>query len=216
MREARRFEDQRSQLAAATAEDDARDRNACRMSRCPRPTLGHWLGARRCTARWGARAARVPIAGARPCQSSVPSGGSSPMPSHHGVPSGASPTLVKIASRLSGAHRVGVGLAVGAGSDAEHARFGVDGPQPAVAADVHPGDVVAHRLDRVAGQARDEHREVGLAAPARKGRREVRRAPRGSVMPTMSMCSASHPSSRACTLASRKAWHFLASSALPP
>ena len=40
--------------------------------------------------------------------------------------------------------------------------------------------------------------------------------PCGLVMPTMSMCSASHPSSRAITDAMRSARHFLPSSALPP
>src|SRR5439155_12242437 len=40
--------------------------------------------------------------------------------------------------------------------------------------------------------------------------------PSGLVMPRMSMCSASQPSSRAWTEAMRSAWHFLPSSAFPP
>jgi hypothetical protein len=40
--------------------------------------------------------------------------------------------------------------------------------------------------------------------------------PCGLVMPRMSMCSASQPSSRAITDAMRSAKHFLPSSALPP
>ena len=40
--------------------------------------------------------------------------------------------------------------------------------------------------------------------------------PSGFVSLRMSMCSASQPSSRACTEAMRSAWHFLPSRALPP
>src|SRR5262249_21360653 len=40
--------------------------------------------------------------------------------------------------------------------------------------------------------------------------------PEGLVSLRISMCSASQPSSRACTEAMRRAWHFLPSSALPP
>ena len=40
--------------------------------------------------------------------------------------------------------------------------------------------------------------------------------PPGLVSFRISMCSASQPSSRACTEAIRRAWHFLPSSALPP
>src|SRR5579864_6990759 len=38
----------------------------------------------------------------------------------------------------------------------------------------------------------------------------------GLITLRISMCSAIHPSSRACTDAMRKAWHFLASNAFPP
>ena len=41
-------------------------------------------------------------------------------------------------------------------------------------------------------------------------------SPFGGVTPTMSMCSASHPSSRAIVEAMRNAKHFLPSRALPP
>ena len=40
--------------------------------------------------------------------------------------------------------------------------------------------------------------------------------PSGLVSLRMSMCSAIQPSSRAFTLAMRRAWHFLPSRALPP
>ena len=41
-------------------------------------------------------------------------------------------------------------------------------------------------------------------------------SPVGAVSPTMSMCSASHPSSRAMTDAMRRARHFLPNRAFPP
>ena len=60
-----------------------------------------------------------------------------------------------------------------AGRHAEEAGLGVDGPQPAVGADVHPGDVVAHGPDAVALDLeplrRDHHRQVRLAAGAGEG-----------------------------------------------
>ena len=64
--------------------------------------------------------------------------------------------------------RVGVGMVVGAGRDAEEAVLGVDRPKPTVLADADPGDVVAHRLDLIAELlivlGGDEHGKVGLAA----------------------------------------------------
>ncbi len=76
-------------------------------------------------------------------------------------------------AHVDGLHRVGVGVLVGAGRDAEEAVLRVDGPQPAVLADPHPGDVVADRLDLPARDGRGEHGEVGLAAGAREGRGDV-------------------------------------------
>src|ERR1035441_6617344 len=76
-----------------------------------------------------------------------------------------------------GAHRGRVRGLVRPGRHAEVARFGVDGPEPAVRAGTHPADVVAHRPDLPAVEAlrRDEHGEVRLAAGARKRRGHVRR-----------------------------------------
>ena len=63
---------------------------------------------------------------------------------------------------------VGVGFLVGAGSHAEEAVLRVDGIQTAVVANVHPGDIVAHRPHLVAllgiHFGRDEHGQVGFAA----------------------------------------------------
>ena len=64
--------------------------------------------------------------------------------------------------------RVRVRARAGAGRDAEEPGLGVDRVQPAVLAELHPGDVVADRLDLPARQRRDHHRQVGLAAGARE------------------------------------------------
>ena len=72
-----------------------------------------------------------------------------------------------------GAHRVGVGVPAGAGRDAEQAVLRVDRVEPAVLAEPHPGDVVAEGLDLPARDRRLEHGQVGLAAGAREGRRDV-------------------------------------------
>ncbi len=50
----------------------------------------------------------------------------------------------------------------------------VDRAEPAVGADVQPGDVVAERPDLVAGQGRFQHGQVRLAAGGGEGRRDVR------------------------------------------
>ena len=70
---------------------------------------------------------------------------------------------------------VGVGLRVSAWRDAEVARLGVDGVELAVAPRHDPRDVVAERRDLPALEllAHPEHREVGLAARAREGSRDV-------------------------------------------
>ncbi len=82
-----------------------------------------------------------------------------------------------------------------------------------------PGDVVAHGpyLPAVESGGRDQHGEVGLAAGAREGGGDIGLlALPGLSTPTMSICSAIQPSSRAMLEAMRRAKHFLPSRALPP
>ena len=74
---------------------------------------------------------------------------------------------------LDRVHRVGVGLVAGVRRDAEEAGLGVDRVEAAVLAELHPGDVVADRLDLPVGQGRDQHRQVGLAAGRREGAGDV-------------------------------------------
>ena len=121
-----------------------------------------------------------------------------------------------------GGHGVGVGLVAGAGRDAEEAGFRVDGAQLAGGVRLDPGDVVADGPDLPALEAGgwDEHGEVGLAAGGGEGGGDIGflgvAVGVGDSTPTMSMCSAIQPSSRAMLEAMRRAKHFLPSSALPP
>ena len=67
--------------------------------------------------------------------------------------------------------RVLVGLGAGARGHAEIPGLGIDGPQPAIRAGLHPADVIAHCEHFPARHrgGRDQHRKVGLAAGRREG-----------------------------------------------
>ena len=69
--------------------------------------------------------------------------------------------------------RVGVRDLAGSGCDAEESRLGIDGVEPAVAAESQPRDIVAEGLDPPAGNGRLEHGKIGLPAGGGKGRRQV-------------------------------------------
>ena len=103
-----------------------------------------------------------------PCQSIACAGLSAVMPSHQTSPSSVSAQLVKIVFSSIAFMAFGLVSLAGAGRDAEEAGLGVDRVEAAVVAELHPGDVVADRLDLPALERRDEHREVGLAAGARE------------------------------------------------
>ncbi len=66
-------------------------------------------------------------------------------------------------------HRVRVGLLARPRRHPEEARLRIDRVETAVVAELHPGDVVADRLHRPAGQSRDQHRQVRLATRRREG-----------------------------------------------
>ena len=72
-------------------------------------------------------------------------------------------------------HRVRIRFVTGPGNHAEIAVLRIDGVEPAILADLHPGDVVADRRDLPALEmgGRNEHGEIRLAARARKRRRDV-------------------------------------------
>ena len=118
-------------------------------------------------------------------------------------------------------HGVGIRFLAGTRSDAEEAGFRIDRVELAVCSRLDPGDVVADGRHLPSfgpeGFGWYEHGEVGLAAGAGKGGGDVAFShPAGFWTPRISICSASHPSSRASTEAMRSAKHFLPRSALPP
>ena len=99
----------------------------------------------------------------RPFQSIAWRGAGTPMPSHQMSPSSVSAQLVKMSFRAP--------CPSPSGSTRRTCRAPrrrspprVDGIQPAVRADLHPGDVVAERLSLPARDGRLDHRQVGLAA----------------------------------------------------
>ena len=104
---------------------------------------------------------------------SVRCSGGAERPSHQMSPSSVRATLVKMRVGLAGPHGVRVGVVAGAGGHAEEPGLGVDGVEPAVVAELHPGDVVADRLDLPAREGRDHHRHVRLAAGRREGGGDV-------------------------------------------
>ena len=75
-------------------------------------------------------------------------------------------------------HRVRIRFVTRARHDTEVAVFGIDGGQAAVA-NLHPGDVVAHRCYFPAGEMfrRNEHGEISLTARAGESGRDVMLAP---------------------------------------
>ncbi len=72
-----------------------------------------------------------------------------------------------------GAHRVRVGLPVGARRDAEEPGLRVHRVEPAVFPEAHPCDVVTEGLDPPARDGRLQHRQVGLAAGRGERGRDV-------------------------------------------
>ncbi len=73
--------------------------------------------------------------------------------------------------------RVGIGLLVRAGGNAEETVLGVDGIKSAVGALSYPGDIVADAPDLVAlvsvSLGRDKHGKIGLAAGGRECRADI-------------------------------------------
>jgi hypothetical protein len=206
---------QRDVGGPAAAEEDGRDRHALRV--LPLGSIdGHCeAGAVKRALGWAAGVADSGVQ-SLPFQSIRWAALSSVRPSHQTSPSSVRATLVKIELPCSEADGVRVGrLVAGAGGHAEEAGLGVDGVEAAVLAELHPGDVVADGLALPAREGGDEHGHVGLAAGRREGAGDVLLLARVGE-PTMSMCSAIQPSSRAMVEAMRRAKHFLPSRALPP
>ena len=163
MRPVERFANQRHDGRPAPAEHDRVDRHACRILplRGDRRVLAG--GRREARVRVGRHAAgiRRPVlagpvdqVGGRRLREALPPDVAVVGEGHVRVD----------AVAIERPDRVQVRLLVRAWRDAEEARLGVDRVEAAVRAGPHPADVVADRLHPPAGQRRDEHRQVRLAA----------------------------------------------------
>jgi len=74
---------------------------------------------------------------------------------------------------VDAAHRVEVGVIGGTRGNTEEAGFRIDRIEAAVSAVFHPGDIVTDGFDFPAGDGRDQHGQVGLAAGARESTGDV-------------------------------------------
>ena len=169
MRPVARLVNERHRVPAPPAEDDGRDRHASTVLgfRGEHGVVGHGrgetaVGMRGLGAEVGRPAVALPI-GAFGGNRAVLA-----LPPHVAVVEGGDVRVDRVVG--DGGHRVGIGLGVGAGDDAEISALRVDRPQPAVRAGLHPGDVVADGADFPPGvvRGRDEHGEIRLAARARE------------------------------------------------
>ena len=109
----------------------------------------------------------------RPFQSMAWAGDSSVMPSHQTSPSSRQRAVREDDVLLQRVHGHGIGVVGRARRHAEEARLGIDGVQPAVAPDLHPGDVVADALALPALDRRLHHGQVRLAAGRGERRRDM-------------------------------------------
>ena len=151
-----------------------------------------------------------------PCQSIACAGGASVMPSHQTSPSSVSAQFVKIAFSRSDAIAFGLVFSPVPGATPKKPYSGLIAKRrPSSPNFIHAmsSPTVSTFQPSSVGMS-----IARLVLPQALGNAPVTylTAPSGEVSLRMSMCSAIHPSSRAMTLAIRRARHFLPSSALPP
>ena len=70
---------------------------------------------------------------------------------------------------LDGIHGALVRVLIGTGRNTEESRFRVDGIEPSVCSELHPGNVVTDGLNLPSGDGRNEHGKVGLSACGGEG-----------------------------------------------
>ena len=154
----------------------------------------------------------------RPRQSIRCAGFSAVIPSHQTSPSSVSATLVKMQLAASVAIAFGLVLVFVPGATPKKPASGLIAQSRPSA----PGLIQAMSSPTV--QTFHPSKPAGgisiarFVLPQAEGNAAAMYvfSPAGDSRPTISMCSASHPSSRASTDAIRSAKHFLPSSALPP
>src|SRR5579862_4708514 len=162
----------------------------------------------------------LPISGVQqlPCQSWHSAGGSSVIPSHHTPPSGVNATFVKIVLRASVAMALGLVFFDVPGATPKNPASGLIARKwpcssGRIQAMSSPTVHTFHPSNPLGGISMAK-----LVLPHALGKAAVIYvfSPCGSSRPRISMCSASHPSSRAMLDAMRRAKHFFPNSALPP
>ena len=174
--------DQRGQRSPPAAKNDGRDRHAVVMLDAERVRRTLIQGRGEAAVRVGAddRLALRVLRPRRPRPAQpIPTFGGrfafAPLPPDRAVLAQHDVGVDRVAA--DGLHHAGVGLCVRSRGDAEKAGLGIDGPEPPVRVDSHPGDVVADSPDAVALLSqpfrRDKHGEVGLSAGAGKGGGDV-------------------------------------------
>mmetsp|Transcript_37718 Transcript_37718/g.98788 ORF Transcript_37718/g.98788 Transcript_37718/m.98788 type:complete len:206 (-) Transcript_37718:993-1610(-) len=159
---------------------------------------------------------RVGCHPALPFQSVTPHAGTSSMPSQYTSPSSVTPTLVKSELDANVAIALGLVFIDVPGATPKNpfsgltARMRPSAPKRSHAmsspmvSTFHPGSDGVSIARLVLPQADGNAAQMYRFSPA------------GLVIPRMSMCSASHPSSRPCADAIRSATHFLPNNAFPP
>mmetsp|Transcript_18888 Transcript_18888/g.72007 ORF Transcript_18888/g.72007 Transcript_18888/m.72007 type:complete len:251 (+) Transcript_18888:957-1709(+) len=179
--------------------------------------IGHWL-AGAVKRELGCAAAPMPASGrqSRRSHEVARSGASLVMPSHQMSPSSVSATLVKMQLACRESMALGLVLAEVPGATPKKPDSGLvaqrrpsgPGRSQAMSSPTHstfqPGRSGESMARLVLPQADGKQPAMCLTSPS------------GLVRRRMSMCSAIQPSLRACTLAMRRAWHFLPRMAFPP
>src|ERR1039457_3043038 len=163
-------------------------------------------------------AAGLPEAGvqSRPCQSVRCGGGSSVRPSHHTSRSSVSATLVKTVLLVIIGRAFGLVTSLVPGATPKKPASGLiaySRPSSPNRIQAISSPMVSTRQPGTVGWSM-----ARLVLPHADGKAAAMYllSPLGGLILSMSMCSASHPSSRAITEAMRRAKHFLPSSAFPP
>src|SRR5579871_3566121 len=153
-----------------------------------------------------------------PFQSRHSAGGSSVIPSHHTPPSGVSATLVKMELRARVDIALGLVWLEVPGATPKNPASGLMARRRPFASGLIQAmsSPTVHTFQPSKPRGGISMEKLVLPQALGKAAATYVFSPLGSSTPTMSMCSAIQPSSRAILEAMRSAKHFLPSSALPP
>ena len=74
---------------------------------------------------------------------------------------------------VKGLDGIAIGVLAGPGGHAKEARLWIDGIEPSVVAKAHPANIIADGLSLPTGDGRLQHGQIGLAAGAGEGCRDI-------------------------------------------